>query len=432
MDNLSIKTLSETVETATEYSFKLQDLMKSVIGAQNQVKITAEESNLEIDRAFDELTNCVLDALNSRREALKAKVTKIQEEGATPLNECYKVICETLKNTHTYICEGQDLLHQHDKVDINSYVQYLEQSALLGNLPAVPNLEEVPAITFQLNVPFLCKTLINNITSAGIVFKMGPVQIVHVCEKPGALLVEWEEVETERPLDVQKFCLEVAVGSHPAANHRHTQATYREVYVGPDTCYLVKDLHPKQSYTLRVRCKAEDGEWSAWSLPRVACTNLAPFGWQVGNPHYSVNVGGKIACKTSRAKQVLQSNMTQFGPNHSIEFTILESGDTCSDFDGLGLVDPSCTVVDSLQINGVMYISTSGLIFLDGKEKTTRLPPLIKSSRITFTCEPLKSSRVRVHIDSGDKAVTYDWIVSSTNLRFAMMLTEPKWKVMVE
>lgn len=84
-----------------------------------------------------------------------------------------------------------------------------------------------------------------------------------------------------------------------------------------------------------------------------------------------------------------------------------------------------------LIIDDMMFMFT-GVIFVDGKEKTTKLPPFKKSSCITFTCEPLTSSRVRVHIDSGEKAVTYDWIVSTTNLRFATLLSQPKWKVMVE
>lgn len=46
------------------------------------------------------------------------------------------------------------------------------------------------------------------------------------------------------------------------------------------------------------------------------------IGWQDGNPHYAVSVGGKIACKTTTVKSVLMSSSAQFGPNHSIEFTV--------------------------------------------------------------------------------------------------------------
>lgn len=69
---------------------------------------------------------------------------------------------------------------------------------------------------------------------------------------------------------------------------------------------------------------------------------------------------------------------------------------------------------------------------MDGKEKTTRLPALKKGSQITFTCEPLSPSRVRVNIDCGDKAVSYDWTVKSQILKFGMLLSDSSWKVMVE
>ncbi|KAG8245620.1 Cytokine receptor-like factor 3 [Homalodisca vitripennis] len=62
------------------------------------------------------------------------------------------------------------------------------------SLPAVPNMEEVPAITFQLNLDSLQSSLVSSILSAGEVSRMGPVQITSVLEKPGALLVHWEEV----------------------------------------------------------------------------------------------------------------------------------------------------------------------------------------------------------------------------------------------
>lgn len=74
----------------------------------------------------------------------------------------------------------------------------------------------------------------------------------------------------------------------------------------------------------------------------------------------------------------------------------------------------------------------AGVIYVDGNEKTTRLPALKKGSQITFTCEPLSLSRVRVNIDCAGKAVTYDWTVKSRILKFGMLLSDPSWKVMVE
>jgi hypothetical protein len=62
------------------------------------------------------------------------------------------------------------------------------------SLPAVPNLEEVPDISFQCPVESVRSELEQTLSHLGQVSKMGPVQVTEVDEKPGALLVRWEEV----------------------------------------------------------------------------------------------------------------------------------------------------------------------------------------------------------------------------------------------
>lgn len=94
--------------------------------------ITAEESCLEIDKAFDDLTNSILISLNERREVLKSRVIKIRNEGLTPLKSCQEVIHEKLKATQNYVYEGQSMLEQIAGIDIAQEVQYFERSALLG------------------------------------------------------------------------------------------------------------------------------------------------------------------------------------------------------------------------------------------------------------------------------------------------------------
>lgn len=93
---------------------------------------TAEESYLEIDKAFNEVANTILVSLNERREVLKSRVIKIRGEGLAPLKSCQEVIHEKLKATQNYICEGQSMLEQKGSIDIDQGMQYLERSALLG------------------------------------------------------------------------------------------------------------------------------------------------------------------------------------------------------------------------------------------------------------------------------------------------------------
>nr|CAD7265527.1 unnamed protein product [Timema shepardi] len=70
-------------------------------------------------------------------------------------------------------------------------------------------------------------------------------------------------------------------------------------------------------------------------------------------------------------------------------------------------------------------------VFVDGAEKTTKLPSLRKSSKVCFTCENLRDGKIRVNVDSDNKTVTYDWSVRCP-LYFAVCFGEMGWKVLVE
>lgn len=60
-------------------------------------------------------------------------------------------------------------------------------------LPEVPSLSEVPFITTNFTDD-LFKEIQSLVDSDGRVYERAPVQITEVEERPGALLVKWEEV----------------------------------------------------------------------------------------------------------------------------------------------------------------------------------------------------------------------------------------------
>jgi hypothetical protein len=48
------------------------------------------------------------------------------------------------------------------------------------------------------------------------------------------------------------------------------------------------------------------------------------LGWQIDNPNYQVTNDNKIASKVTSDPSILYSSGAQFGPGHSIEFTVRE------------------------------------------------------------------------------------------------------------
>lgn len=75
-----------------------------------------------------------------------------------------------------------------------NHVLLVTPSPLNCSLPAVPQLEEVPYVSFQCNFASLEEQIGKSVQSLGRVSRMGPVQITQMDEKPGALLLHWEEV----------------------------------------------------------------------------------------------------------------------------------------------------------------------------------------------------------------------------------------------
>ncbi|XP_021931889.1 cytokine receptor-like factor 3 isoform X2 [Zootermopsis nevadensis] len=417
MEDIWKLTIVETVDTAKEYASKLEDLIKSVEVAKEQVNASTQKAIEDIDSAFDLFTSVLVDALHKRRNVLKAEAFRFQEEGLIPLKECHDLIAGKLKSTKLYVEEGHNILRAGGLSSSEETLMFSEKASLLGSLPAVPSLEEVPDISFQCPVESVRVKLQQTLSGVGKVSRMGPVQVTEVDEKPGALLVRWEEVDFERVVDIHSFRLQMAYDD-VRGQMSLLKGNFHDIYFGPECQYLVRDLCPGVPYTFRVSCQVEgDIEWSAWSLPHVATTNYAPFCWDLSNSNYKITNENKIATKTSTDQSVLFSSSAQFGPGHSIEFTVLDCGVGCSD-EGVGLVDTR----------------VKGSVFVDGREKTTKLPRLDKGSKVSFTCEHIRDSKVRVNIDSNNKTVTYDWNISSPDLKlsFAICFGECNWKVLVE
>lgn len=75
------------------------------------------------------------------------------------------------------------------------------------------------------------------------------------------------------PLENYKYQLQCCQGNVNDENDGGD--LFYEVYLGPETCYIVRDLKPNYDYSFRV-CKYGN-EDKVWSLPYIARTTLAPY-----------------------------------------------------------------------------------------------------------------------------------------------------------
>ncbi|RZC37834.1 cytokine receptor-like factor 3 [Asbolus verrucosus] len=406
------KEIADTLKAAKLYSSHLKNLDNKIQTAEQQICDTSKETEKTIETTFSNLVTNITQLLVNRKNNLIKRVQEMKQQSLTPLEECRADIALRIEKTSKLINEGERLLNG----TTHNMEQFSRKSSLLGSLPEIPELKEVPYISFQYD-PNLELELLDMCSHFGEISRIAPVQISQMTEKPGALLVEWHSVENdERWIDIQEFRLQRAFGD--VTVEKHLTANFSDCFVGLDTQFLVKELQANQPYSFRVCCKFEgSNEWSPWSLPQVTVTTIKPFSW-ADNKDFILANESRIAIPARNSPSLLLSDGPQFAVGYSVEFTYLE-------FDGgsstIGLIVPNnSNKIKSIKADDQNYfaVDSTGEIFVDG---------------ICFTCELIHDDKVRVNIDSCEKRVTYDWHINKTEkLYFAAHLRTPASKIMVE
>lgn len=114
-----------------------------------------------------------------------------------------------------------------------------------------------------------------------------------------------------------------------------------------------------------------------------------------------------------------------------VSFQFLEAA-SGGDAEGIGLVFEPGGADDDLKRLGGLLITPNGNIFMNGDQKLMQLPKMELGTRIVFTSEEKDEDTLRMTIECGNKAVTYDWTVQRP-LHFAARFSEPnKWNFMVK
>lgn len=163
MEDISKITVVETLDTAKEYASKLEDLIKSVEVATQQVcalfyfciialilnvllttcnaflwcwqvNTSTQQAIEDIDNAFSLFTSVLVETLNKRRSILKAEALKFREDGLIPLKACHDLIAEKLKSTQLYIEEGHDILRVGGCTSAEESLRFSEKASELGRL----------------------------------------------------------------------------------------------------------------------------------------------------------------------------------------------------------------------------------------------------------------------------------------------------------
>ncbi|KAF2355634.1 hypothetical protein FHG87_013610 [Trinorchestia longiramus] len=447
---------------------ELGELLKKLQLAEDQVTESITASRKEVEDSCSSLLQLLTNVITRRQQDLLAKLDKVEEEALSPLHDCKSLLSESVQSTHVLLEQGHALCCSTAKgaadaknpvITKDSVYKFQKQAALRNCLPSVPEPHAVASVSveFAAATPSVVTTLLQQY---GRVRWVGPVQITTVLERPGSLMVHWQEVSSEDEDDddeEREFVLQCS-----GANEDLAFAQYRTVYTGPESCFLLQQVCTGAKYWLRVahvldrreeetclicgseavfppvssECTDADGSASGtWSLPRQCSTNLPHYRWS-DTEGWRVADEGRLATKTCSEASVICTAEAQVAIDCSLSLLMVSGSDGCCD-DGVALSWRPPTAPDLLSAPGCLFLSATGSVIVDGEPRLMKLPCLSPGSVVSVNVEhTASSSKLRVHMETAGKRVTYDWPVpaefsTDPRLYFCACFAGPSWTVRV-
>ncbi|XP_063149644.1 cytokine receptor-like factor 3 [Candoia aspera] len=423
----------ESIEAARTYRRELQQRLKGLHLARQQIKSSAAQTREVLEQHFNDLKGTLKKLLDERLISLLQEVDGIEQESIKPLDECQKLIEHGVGTANELVQEGESAICGVTGENSDKLCSFTKKALRiqLDSLPEVPSLVDVACLSAQLDDSFL--TIMKSyIFSHGTVASRPPIQIEELIEKPGGILVRWCKVDED--FIPQDYRLQY---------RKSTTCHFEDVYVGSDTEFMVLHIDPNVDYQFKV-CARGDGrqEWSPWSVSQIGRSTLVPHEWTPGIEGYSLSSRRNIALRNdSQAGGVLYSKAPTYCCGQTLTFRIETVGQPDRK-DSIGVCVEQQNGYDSLQRDRAVCISTNGAVFVNGKEMTNQLPAVTSGSAVTFDMETVNlgpcnnnggNFKLRVTISSNNREVVFDWVLDQCcgSLYFGCSFSYPGWKVLV-
>ncbi|KAL0993583.1 hypothetical protein UPYG_G00110080 [Umbra pygmaea] len=430
----------ESIEAAQNYRSELQQRLLGLSQARKQVRGTSSQAREALKRHFSELQAVVTQLLAERLSVLLNEVDIIEQDSVRPLDDCQKLIEQGVSTADELLREGESAIRcglgeKEDKLgNFTKKALHIQ----LDSLPEVPALIDVPCVSAQLDDSLLY-ALREKVSRHGAVSSHPPVQIEELQERPGSVLVRWCKVDDD-----------FAVQDYRLQYRRSASGQYEDAYIGREQEFLVLHLDPHMDHLFRVCARGEGRtEWSPWSVPQTGYTTMAPHEWSPGSEGYILSSRRNIAMRSDSSPPkatVLYSSAPTYFCGQTLTFKISAAGQVDTR-DSIGVCVDSEEGAESLQRDQSVCISTSGAVFVNGKEMTNQLPSITLGSAVTFDMEVVNvlpasnnnnlseggNFKLRVTIGSGNREVVFDWLLDQAVdcLYFGCSFAYPGWKVLV-
>lgn len=440
-----IQNVVDTVDNATSQKFGLTEQLQALGQAKQQVQQSAKLTTQEVRTHFESLKKVLNESLDARMSNLLTEISALERSHLEPLQQCEEMINMSLLDATSCIEEGKKLLENGPENNVEALLKFndVSHSKDLHGLPEVPSLSEVAYLSVDFDAG-LSERLHELIGEEGRVYDHAPVQITDIEERPGALLVKWEELDEDT--EATEFRLQYCYGQVTAWNAGKT--SFHTAYTGPNTSHLVRRLRTNVPYSFRVSCRVGD-HWSIWSVPQIAVTHITHYQWDDSAEGYSTSNENKTGTRCEGLTRVLYSKSQCYRAGFPLSFRILDCGEK-SPLDGIGIAVTNDDI-DTMKREGAVFLACDGTVFIDGQEMKTRLPGLSRNSSVSIETESLPNGKVRVSVQVEAKELTFDWKIdkhvtlgmigglgmtplteSTQCFFFGMIFSHEDWKVGVE
>ncbi|XP_043190481.1 cytokine receptor-like factor 3 isoform X2 [Amphibalanus amphitrite] len=379
--------------------------------AKVQIQSSADQTEAALESAMAAVLQQVSAALDERKAQLMKEVADVKNTALKQAESCSRLAQEHLQRTEELLGS----LQSGDSLEAKQMTaEAIEE--LASQLPAPSSLPR-PALQLPSSGAVLAA-----------VRQLGRVE--------STVTVAGYEDDCDPSEGDGSYRLQYCYGD---AN-KQTSPVFHTAYEGPETSTLVRRLQCDVIYSFRVsRQVSAGGAWGGWSPPVTGATTLPHYEWSP-SPAYSITDSGRIACRTgdggdtyTGGDSVIYSAGAQLRPGAALRVAVVEAGSGCSD-EGLALLDgrPDQGEDGALIGKGALFVSATGEVYVNGRRRQMRLPPLQAGSYLTFSTERRDQQTTRVCLETGDKQVVYDWKTESTDLWLAASFNELGWKLMLE
>ena len=407
-------------------------------GKNIQTVTTAADANKQsLLRDRDQVKDIISKVVDASYENL---LSAIEETCLKDIQNIHNVE-ECLKND---LRKGEKLI-QDTKDSNNSYSDLLhEVDQWLIEVNKGPS--EVPVVSLSLGTKINESNLSTVETKARdilMVSMTGSVQIVECAERPGAIIVSWDEQQvsdsesvTTDTSHITEYILQYA---------KEGEDVFHTLYEGEDMSYTMKPAEPNHIYSFRVcryNISAGHEGCGPWSMTKQASTMLLPHAWRISDGEtesglrlYQISNKGRTSTKVfPESSQFLRSQGASYRLGEALTFQIEETGEN-SNNDGLGFILHESEGNKLLpQFKNAAIMNTRGCVVVNGIQMTTKLPAVKRNSVAVFHAVRNSSGKLRVSISVDDKEVTFDWNTvdySKDTLYFACRFEHTGWQVSV-